>query len=155
MRFVKFVKLITLPICLAALMAQQPSVSPEGPEGPKDKWDGWNTHDVPHCSPRPRQGQDSAPCHCLGMVAEVQKSQIDSCYKQAGFDLPEDPKIRGMIIAIAPQSEGLKTCLGGVADHCWVVSQYAHVWNQPHKIQCRTACKPERCGCADSACKPH
>jgi hypothetical protein len=121
-----------------------------------DPWKGVDSHDVPHCSLR--GGKNSARCGCLGMVSEVQSTRGERCWQQAGFPLPDDPKMRAEIIELmrigAPSPE-IMACLEKVPDHCEVVARGAYYWAYRGKNTCRTTCKPERCGCADSACKPH
>ena len=117
--------------------------------GQTDRFEGMDSHDVPHCSPR--GSATSAQCRCLGMVNEVQTTRAAKCWKDAGFDNPED--IPDELELYAP--EAVKACLAAVPDHCEVVRETPTWWGYKGPNTCRTSCKPERCGCADSACKAH
>ena len=144
-------QLTTTPGLMALLLLPLAAIAQQN-----DPWKGIDPHEVPHCSPK--GGKNSARCGCLGMVGKVQSTHSESCWQQAGFPLPDDPKKRAEIIEFtrlgAPSPE-IMTCLEKVPDHCEVVARGAYYWAYRGKNTCRTTCKPERCGCADSACKTH
>lgn len=96
--------------------------------------DNRQPHEIKFC--KPSATGEGATCKCLGMVSDVQAEATADCYKAAD----------------------IKACLAAVPDHCQIVS-----YDAPHEKhfgkngerRCRTTCKPERCKCADTACKSH
>ncbi len=128
-------------------------------------WENMPSHEVPHCDIPPRAAKSPgtvAPCRCPGMVHNVQAVMIVDCWAVAGWLMPDDPMLRELIIS-TPSAEVLE-CLGNVADHCSVVAnnfpwtpELDRVRDLAYKSKntCMTSCKPERCGCADEACKSH
>jgi hypothetical protein len=99
----------------------------------------------------------AAKCQCPGMVAVVRKAERDKCWAAAGWPGGERSEIEvRMLEAFEPEkAKELVACLGRSPDHCAVVRQYPSYWGYTGTKTCKTSCKPERCGCADSACKPH
>jgi hypothetical protein len=101
----------------------------------------------------------AARCQCPGMVAEVRKAESARCWDSAGQKPPGDDRSElelRMLELFAPEkARELVACLGRVPDHCQVVERPAGAWGYKGKKTCQTSCKPDRCGCADSACKPH
>lgn len=139
------------------LFGQQPPPSP--PDLP-------DQHLNPHCSVR--GGPQSVRCGCLGMVGEIQRTLAARCWRLAGFPGPP-PDIPGIPSPLAPPE--VLACLGLSPDHCTIISQ-GDPWTswdvpQPEEYRnrikgrrwpqnrCSTACRPERCGCRDSACRAH
>ena len=161
--------LVTPLLCLVAIaspvwlmMAQEPQTpTPQG-----TNWQNTPAHQVPHCDIPARAAKDSdnvAPCKCPGKVNIVQTSMAEACWVENGILIPEDAELRTLIMS-NPSDEVLE-CLGKVPDHCEVVAG-RYIPNMPRldrlrelgytdAFKCMTACKPERCGCADSSCKPH
>jgi len=155
-----------------ALMGQQPSTD-EGP-GSADvrernripNWKRMGPHEIPHCDIPPRAEKDPenvAPCWCPGKVNIVQTLMAEACWAASGILIPEEPEVRKLVMAF-PTAEILE-CLGEVPDHCEVIAgMYNPRMPRLDKLKehgytdafrCATMCKPERCGCPDSACKPH
>ena len=118
-----------------------------------DRFQGVASHDVPHCSPK--GGKHSAPCRCLGMVNDVKTARSEQCWEKAGFLIPRDAKGKPLMSMLFSPTAEVMQCLGNVPDHCQVVARGPSYWSYGGKNICRTSCKPERCGCADEACKPH
>jgi hypothetical protein len=147
-----------------ALMGQQEGLQEEEPSIPD--WGRMGPHQIPHCDIPARAEKDPehvAPCMCPGKVNIVQTLMSEACWAVSGILIPEDPEVRKLIMAF-PTAEILE-CLGEVPDHCEVI---AGMYNprmprldklKEHgykdEFRCMTMCKPERCGCPDSACKPH
>lgn len=126
-----------------------------------DPWHEAHPHDVPHCSPAPKDQSKSALCRCLGMVEDVKASYARRCW---GGSPPSDVEMSimnlGAQLGMMPPS--VRDCMERRPDHCAIVSNSGHWRFQtgiPYdgKRECRTACKPERCGCPDSktGCSPH
>jgi hypothetical protein len=147
------VKILTVAgLLLAAAVAQQTAP------------DNLDPHENQHCSPR--GGPTSTPCHCLGMVGDVQRRLAERCWGPLG----PPPHIKG--VPLSDPTPEVLACLGAVPDHCdviataepwsrwsipvpaWVKERTEKGFRWPHN-QCSTRCKPEKCGCRDQACKSH
>lgn len=155
--------LVTPLLCLIAVsswfMMAQESQAPRGPTN-------WYADMLPHCDIPGRAARDPenvAPCKCPGMVNLVQTTMAEACWVKNGILIPEDPELR--ILVMSDPSDAVLECLGEVPDHCEIVAG-RYIPNMPRldrlkdlgytdAFKCQTACKPERCGCADSACKAH
>jgi len=121
----------------------------------QDPYEGVPPHEVPHCSPA--GGLHSAPCRCLGMVNTVQITRTVKCWEDGGFLIARDNQgqpMESLLPDVPPEGE-IMQCLEKVPDHCQVVAKQPWYWKYKGKNICRTSCKPERCGCQDSACKAH
>jgi len=122
-------------------------------------------HANPHCSVR--GGLASVRCGCLGMVSEIQRTLALRCWQASGY--PGPPNFPGLE-PVPPPKEVLE-CMSKSPDHCTIISHGDPwgSWNVPQppeyknrikdrrwpKNTCSTACRPERCGCRDSACASH
>ena len=122
----------------------------------KDPFADVLSHDIPHCSLK--GGENSAKCSCLGMVGDVQAAEAKACYQGAILPFVLGPN------QSVELGDPIMECLSKVPDHCEIVAYYADSarpeflrWSSYHKFKntCRTSCEPEKCGCADSACKSH
>ncbi len=145
------------------LMGQEAQVSQESgiPE-----WSRMGPHEIPSCDIPPRAAMDPehiAPCMCPGKVNIVQTIMAEACWAASGILIPDEPEVRKMVMAF-PTPEILE-CLGNVPDHCQIITGMYYP-NMPRldkmkelgykdSFKCMTVCRPERCGCPDSACKPH
>jgi hypothetical protein len=137
---------ILLALARAYAVAQDPHPDP---------FRNWSTHDIPHCSPTGKGGK-SARCGCTGMVHQVHEVIALSCWKdEAGVDKPDE-----FLLDNPPKP--VLTCMEARhKDHCQIVSLFPSTIEEMYgvkvnpRLTCRTSCKPERCGCADSACKMH
>jgi hypothetical protein len=133
---------VVLILAVAISMGQQP------PEDPfKDK----RPHEIPHCDlPARAQRTGGAPCHCLKMVADIQQEAISECWDETELGMPPE----GLDLPPQLYPESMKKCLKGkIPNHCEIISGTEHVSYLSN--QCRTKCKPERCGCPDHTCRPH
>jgi len=113
--------------------------------------------DVPeHCNMTGRGG--AARCQCPGMVARVRKGKRVACWESIGQKAPPDERAEievHMLEVFEPaKAKQLMQCFGDLPDHCEIVSRTPGWWGYKGKQTCQTSCKPERCGCGDSACKP-
>lgn len=128
------------------LMSQQPI----------QQWENVNPHDVPQCAIPPDAFKDPtnvAPCTCPGMVGHIQTEKAQDCWEKNGhLQPPSDVPMTEELIPL-----DVRICLENVPDHCQVISKDAeyHWGYKEKKNYCKTSCKPERCGCADSGCKSH
>jgi hypothetical protein len=150
-----------IPTLLTYILALLQAVAPPPP--PLE--DLPDQHENPHCSVR--GGPQSVRCGCLGMVSEIQRHKAKQCWIQAGF--PGPPDFPGL--DSTPPPADVMDCLEAIPDHCTIISHGDPWtgWNVPQppeyqnrikdrrwpQNQCSTACRPERCGCRDSACKAH
>ncbi len=138
-----------------------PQDSPTVPD-----WSRMGPHEIPHCDIPARAARDPehvAPCKCPGMVNRIQIVMAEACWVNAGVLIPEDPEIRKMVMA--HPTEEILECLGKVPDHCDIVAgsyprtppldRLKDYGFDKTVYKCQTYCKPERCGCADSACRSH
>ncbi len=129
-------------------------------------WSRMEPHKIPHCDIPARAERDPenvAPCKCPGMVNRIQTVMSEACWVNAGVLIPEDPEIRKMVMAYP--TEEILACLGSVPDHCNIIAgQYPPTppldrlkdyGFDKTVYKCQTYCKPERCGCGDSACRSH
>lgn len=120
----------------------------------KDPFEGVPPHNVPRCTPTGK-GKAAAKCGCTGMVQEVHEAIALSCWREVGVT-GRPPEI----LLNFPPPTVLECMEKNHADHCQIVAdawqfQSKYSINVDTKKQCRTSCKPERCGCADSACAAH
>lgn len=101
----------------------------------------------------------AARCECPGMVAAVRKAESGKCWEASGQRAPSDERsdveLRMLELFEPEKARELLACMGRVPDHCGVVERVPDAWGYKGKQTCKTSCKPDRCGCADSACKPH
>ena len=119
----------------------------------QDPYQGVAPHDVPHCSPK--GGKQSAPCRCLGMVGDVQAAKTAQCWEGAGVLIARDADGHPIETLLPDLTPEVSQCMAKVPDHCEVVAKAPPYWGYKGKNTCRTSCKPERCGCADEACRAH
>jgi hypothetical protein len=123
-------------------------------------WKGILPHNVPHCSPAPHDINKTAPCACIGMVTRLRSNYTDRCFGE--LDMTEQGYAAfklGIMLGIELPAP-LQECLAQQPDHCEVLTNTGRLmWETGTKWDgkqtCSTACKPERCGCADNPCKAH
>lgn len=141
-------------LILAAAMIVGVFVQRAFAQQPEDPFRNTPPHDVPHCTPT-GQGQAAARCGCTGMVHEVHQAIVLHCWGKTGIKGKPDPWLLDH-----PPKEVLDCMEANHKDHCEIVADAWHhqqKWGVKfdHKKQCRTACRPDRCGCADSGCRAH
>ncbi len=142
------VGVLVLALVLAfLLMVADALVGQEG-----DRFSDTPSHEIPHCDMPPRAAKDpqnTAPCTCIGMVAEVQEHQVNQCFAKhwsSPLPMPQDVRLREQY-----RNPAIDACMvAEVEDHCTIVAR-----PHTHKDACRTSCKPERCGCHDGVCRAH
>ncbi len=120
-----------------------------------DRWENAEPHDVPHCDVPPRAAHSdtpTAPCECLGMVAAVHDEAAESCWSNHPLaPVPTDMRSQ------ETETAEVRTCLEEMPTHCEVIGRYSiQLGGKTVPHLCRTRCKPQNCGCADSvACARH
>ena len=157
------IKIVLLSLVFVPVW-QSAQTAPDEPTPPN--WSQMPPHEIPHCDIPARAERDPehvAPCKCPGMVNRVQTVLAEACWVNAGVIIPDDPDVRKMVMA--HPSEEILACLGKVPDHCQIVAgsyprtppldRLKNYGFDKTVYRCQTYCKPERCGCADSACREH
>ncbi len=152
-------KLVVLTAIVLSLIAGLSYAQSLSRTTAKDPFAGVDPHAIPKCSPK--GGEGIAKCSCLGMVGRIQIFETEICNSGANLG---PLTLRSLESEPLDLETPLMQCLSEVPDHCEIIANYAALhtpqfskWEPIHKFKytCATVCKPERCGCADGACKSH
>lgn len=146
----KLAATIAVVSIILLIVAPIVAVSQNGPIlAPSD-----NPHENPHCSPR--GSSQSVRCGCSGMVHQVQEAIVTKCWNLIGIDKPDTELQR------FPPPVVLECLKKEDKAHCQVVARstwqnendYGITVKKPEH-ECKTTCRPEKCGCGDQACPMH
>lgn len=173
----KEMKLLLLVVIMMVTVAAQTPPKPNLAPGDGGLWvfdpriEAWvSTHAVEGCTPDGKNGTFS--CSCPGMVQHVQAAMTRKVWEDEGYYVPPPDAERVVLqmfkrLTRFPPAGMVDKLEALVPDHCKVVAETPGWWQMKGALgtvnpvtekpwePCGTACKPSRCGCADSACKPH